>query len=725
MHPCCAHRTGRWVGRLRSVALWLALPVWAAGCGGGGGSGGNERAPTVVSVRFVGTDGATIDAVNPGFVPRNAWVELTFEAPIDPLTAREPYIRVRRGPYFQEPSLGQFHVDGARVLLDPTVLAGGQAQPYGFGASLEHEIRIPAGVPTGEMVRNRSGQPILNTFIMKFTTTNGWIQESTPPTLLGYTFLPGQRPDGTVNAMSSVQLEFSEPISPAALKVAVGATGPSGADAFDARFSTTSAVNQTAGIAGSPIVMRATLVGSGRSVRLDPVFGYGDRPFVFKLDVLSGLKDLAGNGLSPSITIGPFLSAGDGAPPPTVLGEGFDSLTDADPAPLRDSATAVATWSLGSLTAQPVSTRRCYIQSAKRALLDNVNGVPGIYVIYPAPLTGRALAAAIPGFYPPPAAGRRVVLSFVPDEIGPSGTILAAGWGPDRNATFASTHPELIVRFGYGVNSSVSLGSKVSLCYESTPIIAYRGPYTVAQRANVGNLTPVIANTSGVAGDQPLYDYTGFVEWPTFTQSFEWDSTRSRPLLLDVSATEGDTWQDSRGYYAGPVVGPGGLGVNWAPPRRFATTFEGDYPIAPSTAAAPNPDASVMDTVFTIGRNRSIAQSRFYTPGTTDLAGNAYPAPYSTAHTFGTRSDYSAALVIGSIPSGVSVSMEYQGAMALDGPSGRSAPDLSQASTPWTSNVNDCDGYPYVRWRASLVGDFATSAVAVLDSIVLQVAKKP
>ena len=120
-----------------------------------------------------------------------------------------------------------------------------------------------------------------------------------------------------------------------------------------------------------------------------------------------------------------------------------------------------------------------------------------------------------------------------------------------------------------------------------------------------------------------------------------------------------------------------------------------------------------------------MAQSRFYTPGTTDPAGNAYPGPHSAAHTFGTKSDYSPAIVIGTIPAGVSVTIEYQAATALDPASGRTAPDLSLATTPWTSNVNDCDGYPYVRWRATLVGDFATSAVAVLDSIVLQVAKKP
>jgi hypothetical protein len=82
-------------------------------------------------------------------------------------------------------------------------------------------------------------------------------------------------------------------------------------------------------------------------------------------------------------------------------------------------------------------------------------------------------------------------------------------------------------------------------------------------------------------------------------------------------------------------------------------------------------------------------------------------------------------VVLGSLPPGVSVGIEYQGAMALDPASARTAPDLTKATTPWTANVNDCDGYPYVRWRATLIGDFATSAVPVLDSIVLQVAKKP
>jgi len=669
-----------------------------------------------VSVRFVGVDGADIPAVNPGFVPRNAWVELTFEAPIDPATVGEPFMRIRRGPYFQEPSFGQFQVDGARVLFNPTAYATGTPRPYGFDALTEHEIRIPAGVPTGEMVRNRAGLPILTTFVFRFTTTDAWIVESDPPRLLGYTFLPGSRDDGTVNAQAALQLDFSEPISPDALRTAIGPLGAAPADAFDVRYVAADPVNVAGGVAGSPIVMRAFLVGNGRSVRLEPVYGYGDRRYAFEVRVLPGLRDLGGNGVTPAVDVGRFVCAGDGGAVPSILGEGFDTQTDADPAPVVQSADRTATWAAGSLVAQPVSIRRAYVQSARRAISDNGEGKPGTIAIYPAPLIGKALNAVAPGTYPPTAAGRRVLLSFSPAEIGGSGTVLGAGWGPNLNATYAAKHADVVIRMGYGSMTAVNIGPTIAGSYESTPVITYRGPYSVAQRANVGNETPTLVNSTGVAADQPLYDYTGFVEWPAFTQTFEWDATRNRPLLLDVSATEGETWQDFRGYFPGPLVGP--ANADWPAPRRLTATYESD-------SYAYTPDPSVMDTVFTIGKHRSVAQSRFYTPPATDAAGNAYPAPLSVAHTFGVKSDYSAAVALGTVPTGTQVRVEYQAAMALDPSSGRTAPDLTKATTPWTTRVDDCDGYPYLRWRVTLVGDYATMAVPTLDSIVIQVAKMP
>lgn len=690
-----------------------AMSVSTIRCGGGGGAGGVERAPAVVSVRFVGTDGQDIAAVNPAYVPRNAWVELTFEAPIDPATVGEPFIRVRRGPNFSEPSLGRFQVDGARILFDPTVYATGLARPYGFDALTEHELRIPAGVPTGEMVRSRSGLPILNTFVFRFVTANGWVEESTPPRLVGHAFLPGRRPDGTVDARASIQLEFDEPIDPATIHTAVG-VGPGFADAFDVRFSSTDPYNQAAGIAGSPILMNATLVGAGRSVRLDPVHGYGDRRFAFEVRVLPGLRDLAGNGLSPAEALGPFYGAGEGAAPTALLGEGFDGPID------RDTAATGADWSLGSLVANPVTSRRVYVRSATQASLDVAALRAGLYFPSSDPLTGAALNAAGGGpVVPATNLGRRVMLAFSGAELGAGGSIVSVGWGPDRNATFTSNYAELIVRLGYSVNEGTEPSGTFSGSYESAPMVAYDGPYAVAQRANVGNETPALVNATGVPAFQNLYDYTGFVEYPRLTTPFDWDALHGKALLLDVSATEGQTWQDVRAYFPGPLLV---YAPNPPPNRRIVGIFNVDTPVPAATLFVPNPDRSIQDTAFTIARIKSIAVSRFYTPGPSDPSGASYAPPHSIGRTFGVRSDYDAAVLLGAPPPiGTSMLVEYQGAMALDPAGGRTVIDLTQAATAWTKNVNDCDGYPYVRWRVTLVGDFQTGAVPSLDAIAIPV----
>src|SRR5436190_678653 len=144
----------------------IALVVAAASvvsCGGGGGAS-DAPPPVVVSVRFVGPGGSEITAVNRSFVPRNAWVEILFNTPIDPASVIDPNVRVRTAPYFQVPSQGTFHLDGQRLLFDPTVTTAGVARPFGLDASTDYEIRIPSGVPTGEMLRGADGKAILTTF---------------------------------------------------------------------------------------------------------------------------------------------------------------------------------------------------------------------------------------------------------------------------------------------------------------------------------------------------------------------------------------------------------------------------------------------------------------------------------------------------------------------------------------------------------------------------------
>jgi hypothetical protein len=135
-----------------------------------------------------------------------------------------------------------------------------------------------------------------------------------------------------------------------------------------------------------------------------------------------------------------------------------------------------------------------------------------------------------------------------------------------------------------------------------------------------------------------------------------------------------------------------------------------------------NPDPTVLDTAFTIVRRKAIAQSAFYTPGPVDPTGAAYPPPYSAARTLGVRSNYDPAIVlVSTLPGTSSYTIEYQGAFALDPTSNRRRPDLLQPTTPWTSDINACDGFPYLRWRLTLLTDVGGRGAPVIDAVVIPV----
>src|SRR5439155_26189371 len=102
---------------------------------------------------------------------------------------------------------------------------------------------------------------------------------------------------------------------------------------------------------------------------------------------------------------------------------------------------------------------------------------------------------------------------------------------------------------------------------------------------------------------------------------------------------EGDTFQQIRGWYG--VTSPNsGILIAGYPTRRMYATYEEDTPNPQSNFGAGilNPEPSWTDTAFTLTKRVSLAQVRFYTPGPSDPAGNAYPPPQSSQTTFGVKS---------------------------------------------------------------------------------------
>jgi hypothetical protein len=713
-----------------SLACAFASAFLLGSCGGGGGGGGPS--PSVVSVRFLGAGGVEVPNVAPDAVPRNAWVEIRFSSPVDPRTIVDPNIQVRRGPHFQEVSLGTFSVDGERVLFDPTHVPGAPERPFGFPGGTEFQVLVPANVATGEMVRGKGGTPVHATFAALFTTTESWMHEEVPPHLTGSRFVDGTHPDGRIGARATLVLEFDEAIDPESLLATTfPVAGPR--DGVEARYDAGDPVSIGAGLAGQPILVTLTPSGDAREIRVDPVYTWGDLPYRFHVNALPGLRDLAGNALAEGVTLGPWTCGGGGdAPASWFLAVGFDEVVDADPLP------TTARWAQpsarGVATPLPITSRRQHVRGADVAQ-DPAFAPVGAYFVLATPLIGAALNQFVVGVTPPTSLGRRELLAFEAGELGAAGEITAAAWGPDRNATFAASYPQLVLRLGYQRDRSFTLDPNVLANYRDPPAVEYRGPYAVAQRANVGNEVPSTANPTGTPAYDPLFLFSGFVDYPAFAVPFPWvpgdvEAGAGEVLLLDVSCAEGDTWQDRRTFHY--VFRRTGLGLlSGVPLRTLLTTFEGAeanppaVAAAPGVGAAPNPMPMVFDTAFTIVSRRGVAQSRFYTPAAGDPTDPTPTVPRSRATTLGTASIYDAAIVTPSVfPAGTEVVVEYQGASGLLAGS-RTEPDPALPMTPWTRSSHDCDGLPYLRWRLSLTGDLATQRLPRVEAVVVPIRRRP
>jgi len=722
---------------LRTVLRWLrwtggvalsAVAIAATSCGGGGGGGdGTFAAKPMVLVHFLYVDRSLEPSFPTGTsaLPRNAQIVFQFSEQVDPGSVNDQTIAIRTGAGFQSVPKGAFQVAGADVIFDPTLTQQGTPNPFGLDPVAQYTVELPGAGRANDVVRNRDDDPLRSSFFTTFATSDKFLRELTPPSIVQAYFLPGQDPlTKQVPGNAILALEFDEPMDPATFLLAAGAA-PSTSDSIDIRYNDLPDpnINQANGFENVAIAGSFSWNASATTYFFVPIFSFGDKKYVFSIQVFQGLKDLAGNLLVNPRSFGPFTCDGAGKASGRVLAESFDTLADRDPTPTTaDWGANVA----GQLQGVSITSRRAVIACWQ---LANANQA-GSYRSVPEPLIGFQWNTFVTNPVPPTALGRRSMWALSDAEVGANGAVTAVSWGPDSNQTFAAQYPDMVLRIGYQKAQSLSLSPSFLSNYQGTPVVIYKGPYSVSQSTNVGNEFAPAANTSGFAALQPLYDFTGYVNYPTLTSFFEWDQgdplvTDDSVLVFDASVKEGDMFNRVRAWLATTTPTSAEL-LPGFPTRYLRGVYEDDAPNPPPSATDLNPIPGHTDIAFTITKRVSVAQCRFYTPGPTDPAGNVYPGPQSTQSTFGVKSNYEDAIVSPAIQAGgASVVVEYQGAFALDVTSSRTVINIARPSTSFTTAVNDCDGYPYLRWRITLVSNLLTNQVAKVNSVVVPIERLP
>jgi hypothetical protein len=707
----------------------VALAAGAACGAGGGGGGGDFAAKPMVLVQFLFVDRALEPSFPTGVqaLPRNAQLVFEFSEQVNPGTVNEQSISIRAGPTFLTTAKGSFQVDGSRVIFDPTVTAQGTPNPFGFTAATQFNVELPAEGDANGVVRNRDSDPLLTSFFTQFTTADGYLRELEPPQIERAYFLPDPDPlTKQIPGNGILAFEFSEPMNPASFVLASQVPGPE--DSVDIRYNDLDEPNINSANAKENVVVDGAFTWdpSATTFFFTPSFSFGNKKYVFSVVVTQRLTDLSGNGLVNPRSFGPFTSDGTGLSEGVSITESFETGVD------NDTSVTTGDWGFttpGQLEGVPITSRRVHVSSY--AFAEAEQG--GWYGTVVDPLIGKKLNDFVTGVNPPTNQGRRVMWSVSDAEMGENGSLTVASWGPDSNATFAATYPDVVLRVGYQKDAALSLSPSFASNYMATPLIIYKGQYIVAQATAADEILPLPTNTTGFAANDPLYNFTGFVNWPSFSAVFDWDQgdpavTNDSVFLFDASVAEGDMFNRMRGWLAVTQPGSNQLISGW-PSRRLFGTYEGDIPNPTSNAAANiyNPGPSWTDLAFTLTRRHSIAQSRFYTPPSSGPdAVPTYTGPASAQTTFGLRSNYKTALLTPSIQvGGAQVLVEYQGAQGAVATSGRTQVDPSKPSTAFTTSIDDCDGYAFLRWRLRLTSNLVTSSVAKVAKVVVPVERMP
>ena len=528
-------------GLFLTTAAVLAVSALATSCGGGGVV---AKQMVLVELQFLDRSLQPTAPTGTQSLPRNAMIGLVFSELVDPGSVNEQTIQIRYGASFSSVPEGSFQVSGNTVIFDPTVTAAGQPNPTGLLPVTQYVLNVPGIGEQASVIENLDADRNLTTFFTQFTTADGWLRELTQPEFEGLVWAP--EPDeltGSIPGNGLLGVAFNEPMAPGSF-----VSGPAGGGTIDIRY-TDASINDVNGVALTAVSGTFSPAPDHKTFWFRPTFSWGDAKLVFTVETFQGLTDLSGNPLVNPGSFGPFTSDGKGIATGKVLEEDFRTQD------MMDGGPTDADWGgteEGALLGQAVTSRTVSIYSYVEA--DNgTNSGRGQYAPLVTPLIGASLNQIIPNITPPTADGRRVLWAFPASKIGARGAITAAAWGPDSNATFAAFYPNVKLRAGYQKQDQLSLSPSFSGNYQGQPAVLYSGSYSVQQTANVGNppgepLIPYLGTPQAGAAcagnpssvnpgwNAPLFDFTGWYDWPQLTTFFEWDPQGSPTTSSRVCA---------------------------------------------------------------------------------------------------------------------------------------------------------------------------------------------
>lgn len=669
--------------RASRETIWSTaiLMVLAAVVGCGGGSGGSPGTLADQDLVVVG-----LSPVDRTDVYRDETLVITLSAPVDPDSVTNRTVRVLSGPDGRTTQPGALYAEGNRIRFVPTVsqhaldLAGQDAPedlPYGFAAQATYRVHIPSD-PSGAVLRNLAGDPIKSEFVGAFATGDLYAPEVLPvaPEFIGVLdprsgeptgdldFIPGRYVEDdpespvfgeeVVAYNAEIVLRFSEVVDPATMVpgetvVVRNITPPAGTD---------------------PIPVPGTLKAAkdGRSYRFMPSFHYGQGPYTIEVAITSGVTDLTGIALRKPVKLTFRTAYESGVSTIAFLEENFSTNFK------EDQAETTAEWNgpeKGELRGGAITTSTVVVNYAG-GLLTFQTRTPYPLVsgqVQTNPTTGGLICSGWPQ-------GIRLQNSYTPADLGSEGAITELAWGPDSNAIFAATYPNVEIRLGHGPDSAGVLDLEFEKNFkDGLPLPQYTGPYSLPQRANIN--PPDLEN--------------GYWPYPKLTTPFDYDGKSA--LVFELRCSPGGTCQTHRTWFNGAVAGA---------VRRFAVAKNRSAEKDDFTQGGGNSPEVVYDMRFTKRRRITRAQSRWYEARTD-------------------QPDYAEPIITPPVQSGgAEIILEFQGAHGMPNPINGAfqVPDPDTA-TPWSTNAQTLDGKRFIRFRVVLKANLASDTVPRLTSLIL------
>lgn len=654
-----------------ALLVCLAAPFMAACGGGGGGSDGNLNDTDLAVIYFSHRDRTD--------VYRNQLLEFRFTAPVKESSVDQRTFRILSGPARQTPAPGARIVDGERIYFDPTRsqqvydrdgVSAKRDIPFGFDALMSYQVYVP-GPPELKTLKNLSGSPIVAEWVGNFTTSDMYMPELDPPSFLGFAFEPPPLEDGKIDFYADVILEFDEPINPST---------------FEPGTTITVYREITIQTPQGPIVKRGFLPinfepsRDGTRFTLLPPGDWGPNARL-TITVTDGVQDLSGNPIVTrpvnSSQTNPFVfltrdfeseEERAGYRYVDFLAEEFTNNTyeDQTAIPPPDRAEWNST-ELGALLGGAITSSYILVQPApdgNASFLFNVS-----YPLVADPVNTSCPALATGDWKK----GIRMQHSYTQTEMGnKSGTITNIDWGPSSNWTFAATHSNIEIRVGHMENTTGVLGTDFAANFRggNVPLANYSGDYSIPTNSSA-----------------PWWPF------PTLTNVFDYDGTSA--VLVDYQVSPAVTCQGWVCWAYTFMTGGPGKRTAGAQDRN-ATVDDGFITNGGRT------DNIVYYVRFTKRRRLTFAQSNFYD---TQLPGPDYGDPVVSPQTQ---------------PGGSTFVLEFQGAGAMVDPLNptRFIPDPS-TYTAWSTNVNDCDGKRFLRFKFSLYANLQSSTVNRIASLTV------